>query len=127
MKEDNLIHVKLKHEEAFQAKKDILYLEMDLLKISKTVKNYHRFRSDQLELKLNFYKKIKEAHANIRKLQVTLPKLKIPKILKKDEDIEETDKDKLEKPVQETKHDRYDSDLEAQLQEIQEKLSSLHG
>lgn len=125
MKDDNLIHVKFGYEEAFQSKKDILYLEMDLLKISKTIKNYHILRSDELELKLKFHKKIKEVNTNLRRLQTILPKLKIPEILKKDKDMEETSK--LEEVTQKPKKSQEDETLEFQLQEIQKKLDSLQG
>lgn len=125
MKDDNLIHVKLGYEEAFQSKKDILYLEMDLLKISKTIKSYHILRSDELELKLKFHKKIREVNTNLRKLQTILPKLKIPEILKKDKDIEETSK--LEEGIQKPKKSQEDETLEFQLQEIQKKLDILQG
>ena len=51
-------------------------------------------------------------------MQITLPTLKIPEILKKDKEVEEP------KKVQ-VKEKQYNDSLESQLQEIQEKLKSI--
>ena len=118
MKNENLIHIKLEYEEALQSKKDILYSQMNLLKISKTLKNYSDLRIEELGIKLKLHRKIKELNTSVKKLQTTLPTLKIPEILKKEEIIKEVSKvEKEEKP--------YDDDLEYQLQEIQDKLGEL--
>lgn len=121
MKNENLIHIKFEYEEALQSKKDILLSEMNLLKISKTIKNYSSLRLEELDLKLKLFKKIKEINADLRKLQISLPRLKIPEILKKDEDTEEISK------VKEIKERPYEGDIEYELQEIQDKLRSISG
>lgn len=121
MKNENLIHIKFEYEEALQSKKDILLSEMNLLKISKTIKNYSSLRLEELDLKLKLFKKIKEINADLRKLQISLPRLKIPEILKKDEDDEEISK------VKEIKEGPYEEDIEYELQEIQDKLRSISG
>lgn len=118
MKNENLIHIKLEYEEAFQSKKDILSSEMNLLRIAKMIKKYRFLRQEELEIKLKLHRKIKEIITNIKKMQTTLPKLKIPEILKKDKEIEEPDKIPIREP-------EYDESLESQLQEIQDKLNSL--
>ena len=119
MKNENLIHVKFGHYETLQSKRDILSLEMNLLKALRTIKKYHLLRSEELKTKLNLQKKIKEVVANMRKLQTTLPKLKIPEILKKDD--EKVEKlDKIEEKV-------YYESLESQLQKIQDELNNLQG
>jgi len=119
MKNENLIHIKFEYEEALQSKKDILLSEMNLLKISKTIKNYSSLRLEELDLKLKLFKKIKEINTDLRKLQISLPRLKIPEILKKDEDTEEISK------VKEMKERPYEGDIEYELQEIQDKLRSI--
>jgi len=119
MKNENLIHIKFEYEEALQSKKDILLSEMNLLKISKTMKNYSSLRLEELDLKLKLFKKIKEINADLGKLQISLPRLKIPEILKKDEDSEEVSK------VKEIKERPYEEDIEYELQEIQDKLRSI--
>lgn len=118
MKNENLIHVKLEYGEALQSKRDILSSEMNLLRITKMIKKYRLLRLEELKIKLKLYRKIKEIITNIKKMQITLPKLEIPKILKKDKEIEEPDK----LPIKERE---YDESLESQLQEIQDKLNLL--
>lgn len=123
MKNENLIHVKLEHKEALQSKKDILSSEMNLLRILQIIKKYHWLRSEELQLKLKFNKKIKEMVANIKKLQKTLPELQIPSILKKEYNGIKTEK--IEMEIEETGDSPYDKNLEQQLLEIQEKLKSI--
>jgi hypothetical protein len=118
MKNENLIHVKLEYDEALQSKREVLSSEMNLLRIAKTIKNYHILRSNELKRKLKLYRKIREIITSIKNIQITLPELKIPEILKKDKEIEEP------KKVQ-VKERQYDDSLESQLQEIQDKLKSI--
>ena len=118
MKNENLIHVKLEYEEALQSKKNILSSEMNLLRIARMIKKYRLLRSEELKIKLKLHRKIKETLTNIRKTQLTLPKLEIPEILKKDKEIEEPAKPPI-------KENQYDKSLESQLQEIQDKLNSI--
>ncbi len=118
MKNENLIHVKLEYGEALQSKKDILLSEMNLLKITRIIKEYRLLRLEELKIKLKLYREIKETLTNIRKMQTALPKLEIPEILKKDKEIEEPDKLPIREKV-------YDEGIESQLQEIQEKLKSI--
>ena len=116
MKNENLIHVKLEYGEALQSKKDILSSEMNLLRVTKMIKEYRLLRLEELKIKLKLYRKIKEIITTLKKMQTTLPKLKIPEILKNGREIEEPSK----LPIRE-----YDESLESQLQEIQDKLNSL--
>ena len=117
MKNENLIHVKFGYDETLQSKRDILSLEMNLLRALKTIKKYHLLRSEELKTKLSLQRKIKEVITNMKTLQTTLPKLKIPEILKKDH--EENEKlDKIEEK-------EYDESLESQLQKIQDELNNL--
>ena len=116
MKDENLIHVKFEYDEALQSKREILSLEISLLKIANAIKKYRSLRLEELKLRLNLYTKIKEIIANMRKLQTTLPKLKIPEILNKPH--EKQGELKIKKIGEE-------SDIESQLQEIQNKLNAL--
>ncbi len=114
-----VIHIKLDYNEALQSKKDILNSEMGLLKIAKAIKNHKILRTEELKIKLRASRKLKDLKSNISKLQTTLPKVKIPEILEKEEDEENTKtKQKIEKRP-------YDASLEEQLQEIREKLMQL--
>ena len=125
MKNENLIHVKLEYGEALKARRDILLSEMNLLRIIKIMQKYHLLRSEELKTKLKVYRKIKEINTNIKKLQTTLPELKIPKILKSEDSEEEEEIEGIENRIKGTKESPYDENLEAQLQEIQEKLKSI--
>jgi len=117
MIKENLIHIKLEYGEALQTKRDILSSQIGLLRIAKTIRGYGFYRSNELELKLILYKKIKELKMNLGKLQKTLPKLKIPEIIKK-EGWEKTEpKSKKIKPPE--------RNIEEQLQEIQKRLNEL--
>lgn len=117
MTSENLIHVRLSYREAFQAKRDILSSELALLKIAKTARGYGFYRSQELELKSLLYKEIKELKNKLHQLQKTLPKPKIPGIIREESKEEPGQKAKKTKP-----HER---GLEEQLQEIQRRLSDL--
>jgi len=116
MNKENLIHIKLEYKEALQTKRDILSSQITLLRIAKTIRGYCTYRSGELELKLILYKKMKELKMNLRELQRTLPKPKIPDILKK-EGWEKTEQPKKIKSPE--------RNIEEQLQEIQERLNEL--
>ena len=119
MKNESLIHVKLEYKEAIQSKRNILSAEMNLLKNIKSIKRYKLLRREEILLKTELSKKIKSIITKIKKIQISLPKPKIPGILKKDEETREY---KIKK--QESSED---DSIEAQLQEIQEKLRSIGG
>jgi len=118
-----VIHIKLEHNEALESKKDILNSEIGLLNIVKSIKRFQDLRSEELKTKIKANKKLKELKTNIGKLQQTLPKIKIPEILEEKREDEEDDKEEMKKPK--IKEKIYDSSLENQLQEIQEKLRQL--
>jgi len=121
MKNESLIHIKFEYEEALRSKRDILYSEMNLLKISKSIKNYSSFRLEELGIKLKLHRKIKEINSSIKKLQIIFPKVEIPEILRRENEIAEKSKVELEKKEGES----YNQDLEYQLQEIHEKLNNM--
>ncbi len=114
MTDEKLIHVKLEYEDAIQSKKNILSLEMDLLKTIQTIKRYNKHRSEELQLKIKLHRQIKTLLTEIRHLQKNLPELKIPQILKGH---------KIEEIIPKEKY--YDDSIESQLKKIQEKLDSL--
>ena len=116
---ENLIHVKLENEEALESKRQILTSEGDFLKIMQSIKGYHNLRSKELNTKIILYNKVKSLMSDIRKIQRILPKVEIPKILQKEEDIK-TDTTKIKR-----KKKKYGDEIESQLQEIQDKLNAL--
>ncbi|MEK6906282.1 MAG: hypothetical protein AABW81_01535 [Nanoarchaeota archaeon] len=122
-KRDNeLIHIRLGYDESVQAKKDILSLEVNLINTLKALKKYKNLRTEELSKKLKLSKKTKDVKNNIRNIQLNLPKMDIPEIIKRKEEI-------INEPIKNikgVKNNIYDRNLEMELQEIKEKLASLH-
>ena len=116
---ENLIHVKFEYSEAVNAKKQMLSVEMQLLKIARIIGNYKKIRSKGLRTKLKTYRRIIELQKDLKKMQQTLPKIKVPKILQKDE-IEKIKINEIE-----PSSTQYDKSLENELQDIQDKLNKL--
>jgi hypothetical protein len=122
MKDQNLIHIRLSHSEAVNSKKDILSTQMNLIKMLKVMKSFHKLRSEELKTKAQIQKKLKELDSDIHKLELLLPKIKIPKILQTGtEEI----KEEVKETVKKKEKDPHEKDLEQQLLEIQEKLKKL--
>lgn len=125
MGEEKLIHIKLEYDEAVRSKKDILSSEANLLKVLQTMKRYHPLRIEELKIKSRVHTRIKDIIKNIKKLETTLPKIKIPKILEEHHKEEAEEFEEIEERIAKTKTKRYDSSLESQLEEIQDKLKEL--
>jgi len=117
MKDANLIHLKFEYEEAKSGKKDILSSELNILNIINSIKNYKKLRIKELKNKEKIRLKIKSLIFDITRLEKLLPKIKIPKILKK-----ETQK---VISVEESKSITKYGTVEEQLREIQRKLKEL--
>ena len=118
----NPIHIKLEYIEAVQSKKDVLYCEIALLKIAKSIKAYKSLRSEELKTKLRLHRKLRELKTNIGQLRQTLPRIKIPEILlEKKEEEKKEGKEKIPK----IKEKIYDDSLEIELREIQNRLREL--
>ncbi len=115
MNEKNLIHVRLGYEEVLQSKRSMLFLEMNLLNMIKTIRKYYSLRDSELKMKSLLGKKIKSFSSKMNALQKVLPKSEARKTL----EIREEKKEIKEKKVS------YDESLESQLREIQGKLKSL--
>ncbi len=122
-KEENLIHVKLEYGEAVRAKREILSSEMKLLQLAKIIKNYHTLRLEELKTKMKLHRKIKETLGEIRKIQATVPKVKIPDILRREENDGEVKE--IERKIASVKNKNSNNSIENQLREIQDKLKSL--
>lgn len=124
--EEKLIHIKLDYSEAVQSKKDILGTQRDLLEVLKNLKRYHLIRTQELKIKLMLYKKIKELKTSINKLNVSFPKIKIPDIIKHDEDFKNRKEEREMKKIKEISgKDMKQSDLEKELADIQKRLQEL--
>lgn len=124
-KEAPLIHIKLNHREAVNSKVDVLSTQMNLIRMLRTMKSFHKIRSEELKVKAKIQKRLRELDKSIHKLELLLPKIEIPKILQHEkEEVKEEVRKEVRKDV-DKKKDYYDKDLEIQLKEIQEKLMKL--
>lgn len=123
-KPEEIIHVKLEYLEAYEEKRNLLSSEMSFLRIARSLKNYQSLRQEELSVKLRIVKKINEVNVYIRKMEMLLPKIRIPEILQKSE-RESNEMEKLERKIK-ISRDKHDvSSIESQLQEIQDKLKQL--
>ena len=117
---EKLIHVKLEYDEAVNTKRYILTSEKDLLRMMQTIRSYNSIRMEELKYKLRLQKKLYELNLNIKKLRSTLPRIEIPKILK-----DNFEKEEVYEKLKFVKEKQKNQSIEEQLQEIQDKLSSL--
>ena len=118
--QEELIHVRLEYPELLQAKREILNLELSLLKIVRTIKKYHELRMQELNKKEFLYKNIKQTSTKLKSLQRTLPKLKQSSMLKHPHQRRMT-------ALKDVKRVPSDQGIEDQLQEIQNRLNLLNG
>lgn len=120
MENQELIHVKLEYNEAVESKKEILSAQMQLLKLAQIIGNYKKIRSKGLRTRLKTYRRIIELQKDLKKMNQTLPKIKVPKIIRKEDYISER---KTKKVFSDSS--QYDRSLEIELQQIQDKLNQL--
>jgi len=117
-----VIHIKLEHSEAIQGKRGTLTAEESLVRISKSVANYTPLRLEELSERTKMMKKVAELKNNLNKLEKTLPKVKVPRSLRKkvEEGIlnPEIKSTELKKEVR-------NLSLEEELAEIQRKLKKI--
>jgi len=121
IKDRDPVYLKLEYDEAVKTKKDLLLSELSLLTILKIIKEYNTLRAEELRLKSNIYKAIRELDMSIRKTKSSFPFLKIPEKLKRKE-IAKIESAEEIKPMKEM---IFDEDLESQLKSIQERLKSI--
>jgi len=119
-KEESLIHLRFSANSARQGKKDILNSQIDLLNISKYIRNYKKLRKEELSKKEKIKTQIKLAKKDLLKLHKLLPALKIPKILSRKEAA-------IQKHIDESMPEEFSKygTIEDQLRQIQRKLKSL--
>lgn len=116
------VHIRLNYDEAKDSRKDLLSSEINLLQIIKRIQNYQELRMKELEIKQDVLIKMGEVRKNIMGLEKVLPKLKLPKILKKKENFEI--KEESMRPVMRR---RRGLSIQDELLEIQSKLRELEN
>jgi len=122
MKKENLVYVKLEYEEAKNSKTKLLSSEINLIKILRVIKKYNALRMEELKLKDKLKKRINSFNANIKKIENSLPEIE-------SKDIPRRTTKRHEEVITKIKENKskYDSLMEEELKQIQEKLASLQG
>lgn len=117
---ENLLHIKLEYGEKLKGKGDILYIESSLLKMVKSMRNFHEIRKKEFMLKQVLAKRIKDSLLFMKEIKTVLPKEAIiPRKLKEESfEIPEISFD-------EEKISDEEMNLEDQLREINERLKLL--
>ena len=119
MKEESVVYVKLEYDEALQSKKDIISSQVSLLKTIQAIRHYKILRLEELKIKEQMHRKIKELTTSIKKIYANIPTIKIPQLKNSEEEKN------VGKKIKEA-HEK-DDGLEIQLQEIQNKLKKIGG
>lgn len=127
---ENLIHIKLEYNEGKEAKKDLLSAELYLVKLARALRAYKKIRLDELKERQKLRAKVSETAKTLGNLKASLPKPKMPEILKPKfgENISkglEKESNIQVRRMEKTIEKKYDDSLERELQEIQEKLKAL--
>jgi hypothetical protein len=128
MNSEQVIHIKLESNEALNSKRQVLNTESSLLKLKGAIQRYHKLRSNELKQKARLQRTLKEYVAEINKLSILLPQIKIPRKLQEDyvEEKQVHSFPKLSSAKREfPQESKYDNKIESQLREIQAKLNSL--
>lgn len=123
MKDDEVKYVRFGGKESILAKKDILSVQMSLLRILKALRNFSRIRSEELKAKSRLLKVVKETNLGITKIEANIPKLTTSSPRKGRKMPAETREFGMMKKAAE----KDDYSLESQLKEIQDKLKALQG
>jgi hypothetical protein len=119
--EENPVYLKLGYYETLEAKRDLLSSEMSFLNVLKIMKRYNALRAEEIKLKLEMYRTIRELDLSLRKTKSSFPFLKIPEKARRQE-IVKRETIREAKPARE---EIVDEDLESQLRSIQERLKSI--
>ncbi len=120
IKPENPVYLKLRYDEALKSKKDLLFMESSLLTILKIIKKYNLWRTEELRIKSELYKALKDLGASVRKTKSVFPFLEIPESIRRRE-LERIEQAENIKPIKEI----FDEDLESQLRNIQDRLRTL--
>lgn len=118
MEKENLMHVKLERLESIEDKKDILSTELFILSLMKEIEEYKKLRKRELDKKIELLKTIKKLNANLNKISRLMPKINYKE--------DASHKKEYVKEFQELSGNKK-TDVEMQLENIQNRLKSLQG
>ena len=76
---ENPVYIRLEYDESLESKRDLLSSEMSFLNILRAIKRYNALREEELRIKSEMYKMIRELDASIKKTKASFPFLCIKK------------------------------------------------
>ena len=113
MMDEKNVHVMLNSDESLDLRKELLNFQADLIEMMKTRKRHELLRKEELKLKAQARKALKEVNSDILHINRIWPKPEMPKIAREsgngNADVKGGE----------------DVNLETQLEEIKKKLESL--
>ncbi len=118
--QENPVYLKLEYNEAIESKTDLLHSEISFLNLMKIMKRYNALKMEELRIKSEIYKAIRELDASVKKTKSSFPFLKIPERAKREEIIKREASEEI-KPTGEA----FDENLESELKSIQDRLKSI--
>lgn len=108
-------HIKFEYSEALEAKKQILTTELNLLQISKKIRNYNLIRKREYILKGKLKILTNQLKNKIIQIQSTFPEEK------------QLEEPKIKKESTTRESDYKEKDIQSQLEEIQRKLAEMQA
>jgi len=116
MKEATSVYVQVGYNESLESKKEVLSSELALINLVKIIKRYKELRKEELKIKININKSVKELKIKSKEMQTVFPFLKVP--LKVGSiNLEERKEKKIRENTEEV--------LEKELMQIQQRLKEI--
>ncbi len=122
MKNPDPVYIKLDIEEAIDSKRDLLSIQAGILNTMRLLKAYERLRLEEIKSKTKLLRKIKDLGNGLKKLNKDIPKVRVPQKHKYEKVVSSYTSNSKKSKNQEIVSD---SNLEAQLKDIQAKLREL--
>jgi len=117
MSDNQFMHIKMEYDDAMSLKREILFSEVHFIKMLQKLQRFSELRAKEAFLREALIQFLHEMRSDITFFEKRLPKLK---------EKPTPEKKAVQKEKQKLHKKRYDSALEIQLEEIKQKLDSLH-
>jgi len=115
-------YVRIENSEALESRKSLLSTEMNLLQVSKRIESYKKLRKHEIIKKSLLKQSLRQKILKLNSLLACLPQGEAEGIKRIKH---ETAKHLVVEPVSYEKGSKRSRDIESQLQEIRERLSSM--
>jgi len=127
MEGENPVYLKFGYYESLGAKRSVLSSQVSLLNLVKIMRRYNTLRKEELRIKSNLSKSIKELNAKVKETKSYFPFFEIPAKLRRKEPKIEREKtiQRIETPETKPATEKYDRSLESELQHIQNRLREI--